>query len=320
MLQFALIEDGRITWGEASLVDRWRSSQDSWLWIDSDGADPSGEAELARRLISCPAYLLRDFQHRRRPPKYDSSDHCDLLLLKGLDADTSDLEFGTIQLGMLIHPRVLITRHSGESRSINHVRDGLHAGDPTPEDPYALSLRISQILFDRYLPIVLALEERLEVVEDELFHHPEGDYLEELTGYRTSLKKLRRYTAYHQATMASLLRHRERNLTESEQRMLRDINEALERLGSLQGLFYDLCGDLIDGYLSLSAHRLNEIMKVLTIITAIFVPLSFVAGVYGMNFQFMPELGTRWGYFVVLGVMSAIGIGLIVLFRRRRWL
>ena len=81
-----------------------------------------------------------------------------------------------------------------------------------------------------------------------------------------------------------------------------------------------MCGDLVEGYISLSSHRLNNTMKVLTIITAIFVPLSFLAGLYGMNFDNMPELHFRYGYFVVLGLMALVATAMITLFRRIRWL
>lgn len=85
-------------------------------------------------------------------------------------------------------------------------------------------------------------------------------------------------------------------------------------------MYYEICGDLVDGYISLTSHRLNNTMKVLTIITAIFVPLSFLAGVYGMNFENMPELGMRYSYFILLGVMGSVAVGMLLLFRKLRWL
>ena len=85
-------------------------------------------------------------------------------------------------------------------------------------------------------------------------------------------------------------------------------------------MYYDICGDLINGYMSVTSHQLNATMRVLTVITAIFVPLTFLAGIYGMNFENIPELKLEYGYYGLLGVMSVISIGLIVLFKRKRWL
>ena len=89
---------------------------------------------------------------------------------------------------------------------------------------------------------------------------------------------------------------------------------------SLTGLYYELASDLMDGYITLASHRLNHIVKILTIVMAIFVPLSFMAGVYGMNFEYMPELKLRYSYFVLLGVMAAVAAGLLTVFRRQGWL
>ena len=85
-------------------------------------------------------------------------------------------------------------------------------------------------------------------------------------------------------------------------------------------MYYEICGDLVEGYISLSSHNLNNTMKILTIISAIFVPLTFLAGIYGMNFEYIPELGWRYAYFVLLAVMGSIAIALFILFRRIRWL
>jgi magnesium transporter len=85
-------------------------------------------------------------------------------------------------------------------------------------------------------------------------------------------------------------------------------------------MYYETCGDLIDGYISISSHQLNHTMRILTVITAIFIPLGFMAGLYGMNFDHMPELHWKYSYFALLSVMGITVIGLILLFRHKKWL
>lgn len=85
-------------------------------------------------------------------------------------------------------------------------------------------------------------------------------------------------------------------------------------------MYYELCSDLIEGHISLSSHHLNETMKILTIISAIFVPMTFMAGIYGMNFEHMPELGWRYAYFSLLGVMAVMAVSMLVVFRKIKWL
>ena len=99
-----------------------------------------------------------------------------------------------------------------------------------------------------------------------------------------------------------------------------DIHGLIERFHSLADLYQNVINDLIEGYISLNAHHLNQIMKVLTIVTVIFVPLTLLVGIYGMNFEYIPELKSEHGYFVLLGAMVAIALGLLMLFRRFRWL
>lgn len=85
-------------------------------------------------------------------------------------------------------------------------------------------------------------------------------------------------------------------------------------------MYYELCSDLIEGHISLSSHHLNETMKILTIISAIFVPMTFMAGIYGMNFEHMPELGWRYAYFSLLGVMAVMAVSMLIVFRKIKWL
>ena len=99
-----------------------------------------------------------------------------------------------------------------------------------------------------------------------------------------------------------------------------DVFEQQERASSLASLYYELASDLADGYISITSHRLNQIMKILTVVMAIFVPLSFLAGIYGMNFENMPELQSESGYYILLGLMSSIVAILLLLFRKKKWL
>ena len=125
---------------------------------------------------------------------------------------------------------------------------------------------------------------------------------------------------YHEKMFSELRRSSSPILGAELRHDLTDVFENFERLHSLSTMLYETAGDLIDGYLSATSHRLNNTMRVLTVITAIFVPLSFLAGLYGMNFQNMPELQAKNGYFVLLGVMGSIAFALLGFFRWKRWL
>lgn len=290
------------------------------VWIDLDGDEPDVHREYLQECLGLQKLAVDDALRDRHPPKYEvlDDDWC-FLLMRGFDAGSTSVKFGTIQLPMFWRGNLVISRHAKPSASIAEVRQALEAGEQaTPGDAWMLLYAILRRLLDRYLPIILRIEARLEEIEEQLLRRPSDRLLGELMEFSSQLKRLRRIGAYHEKCFTSLRAHdAARHGIDSIQ--LTDLHEQAERLHSLSSLLYEITSDLIDGYLSVSAHRLNKVMRVLTVVTVLFVPLTFIAGIYGMNFEYMPELHWRWGYFVVIGAMVSVTLGLLLLFRRRGW-
>jgi magnesium transporter len=184
------------------------------------------------------------------------------------------------------------------------------------EGPDSVALRLCRILIGRYLKVLLALEPRLEELEEAIIKHPNDEVLAELISQKSELKKFRRVFLYHNQIFADLKSKPHPGFSDNLVHEVIDVYEQQERATSLANLYYELASDLIEGYISVASHRLNQIMKVLTIITAIFVPLSFMAGIYGMNFEYMPELHSKSGYFILLGFLGFIAAVLLSLFRK----
>lgn len=181
-------------------------------------------------------------------------------------------------------------------------------------------------VIDAYFPLLEASGERLEVLEDELIVKPDRSILEEIYVIRRRLLKLRKSLWPLRELMASLLRDENGRFAQETRIYLRDCYDHTVQLIDLMEVYRELSTGLMDVYLSSISNRLNEVMKVLTIITVIFIPLTFIAGVYGMNFNTavsrwnMPELEWRYGYVACLAVMAVIAIGEIIYFRRKGWL
>jgi magnesium transporter len=173
----------------------------------------------------------------------------------------------------------------------------------------------------RYLNVLLELESRLEKLEVLMIENPDDSMLTELIQYKSDLKRMHRFATYHEQLFRRLKDRDFSGFTESERKHeVIDVWEQQERTQSLSQLYYETASDLIDGYISVASHRLNKIMKVLTVVMAIFVPLSFLAGIYGMNFENMPELHSKSGYFILLSIMASIATFLLIIFRRIKWL
>lgn len=307
--------------GGEELIAQWQGEPDSLLWADFYEHDADQERVLLGQRFGLHKLAIQDAQRDRHQPKIETFPDYVFILLKGLGADTGSFEFGTIQIAMFIGQRFLVTRHSGPSSSIERLQDELRQDSALcAGGPDALALRLSRISVDRYVQRLMTLEPRLEVLEQEIVDNPDDDLLAELTGYKTDLRKFRRVLLYHVQVFDELRQHPPTQVRPEHVHEIRDVFENQERASSLATLYYEVATDLSEGYISMASHRLNNIMKVLTIVTVVFVPLSFLAGIYGMNFENMPELGSRFGYFVLLGLMASIAGTLLFIFRRRRWL
>jgi len=312
--------NGEVEIGGEELIDRWRQEPDAVIWADFCDNDANHEKQLLESRFGLHPLAIKDAQRARHPPKIEVFDQNVFILLKGLGTLSDAFEFRTIQLALFVGERFLVTRHSEGSPSIETLRDVGKVDASLAGHPDGLALRLCRIMVDRYISKLLTLEPRLDDLEREIVDNPDDEMLAELIGYKTVLRKFRRVLVYHVQVFAELSRHPPAQIGKQRIHEIRDVYEHQERASSLASLYYEVSADIIDGYISLASHRLNNIIKVLTIVTTIFVPLSFMAGIYGMNFQNMPELASRWGYFVLLGIMGSVALILILIFRRRRWL
>ena len=313
--------DGVRQEGGIELLSLWRDNQANWLWLDiEDSASEDSRALLES--MGCNRLAISDAFRRRHPPKIEAFDeHC-FLLFRGIARMDATLEVEHQQIAVWAGERFLITFHRQASISVNHIWER-QSGEPSPRAPGELALMLLHYACGRYLDTLLEFEDRLGDLEDGLLSDHSEEDMKALVAYRTRLRKLRRTFSYHNDITEQALRLPQQlfpHLGEELEHVRRDVYDRCERLHSLCQMYYELCGDLVEGHISLSSHNLNQTMKVLTIISALFVPLTFIAGIYGMNFDVMPELRWPYAYFVVLGFMATLTISLLILFRRVRWL
>ena len=306
--------------GGVELLERWSRDGDTLLWLDCEG-DPEQTRDLLRGRIGLEPLAISDALRDRHPPKIEWFDDHVFLLVKGFTAETRDIDFEVVHISFFIGRNFLITVHRARSPSSDATWPETAGGERGLDSgPAHVAYRVLRRVVDRYAPVVLGLENRLDELEEEISERPNDEMLIELQGYILRLRKLRRMFAYQQSCFDALRQEQVSLLGARSRHEMQDLWEHMERMASLSALLGDLAQDLRDGYISLSGHRLNTIMKTLTIASVIFLPLTFLAGIYGMNFDHMPELHTQRGYFVLLGVMGSVAATLLWIFRRTRWL
>jgi magnesium transporter len=319
MMQFMLCQNDKTQIGGKEMLQLWHENPDSWIWVDMYNEAPEEERAFLTETFALDDNAIIEAQRTRHPPSFDAyKDHI-YLLLKPLDAESDSLDFNTLQLAMFAGKRFLISRHSRQSPYLALLWQQLTDNGCGDESPLSIVASMSKRVAQRYGKVLLNLEQRLDVIEDELFDTPTDTLMKELVSYNTGLRKMHRILNYYVDVFARLRTHL--NKTGDEQRdRFDDIFAIIERFNSMADLYQNVITDLIDAYISLNGHRLNQIMKVLTIVTVIFVPLTLLVGIYGMNFEHMPELKSDYGYYILLSVMSGIAVLLLYLFRRSRWL
>ena len=313
-------QDGKLLDGGVELIDEWERDASSQIWVTIGDEPPDGERELLAKRFGIHKLAVTDALRDRHPPKIEPFPDNTFILLKGLDAVSNSLEFGTIQLSLFLGDRFLITRSSDVSMSTSVVQQELTSGVIEPDIARgALALHVCRTVADRFLPLLLAVEKRLDEMEYEMLRKPSDDLLAELVRQKGALKRLLRILQYHAQVFTSAMSAPPAQLADFRHELV-DVQEQLDRLLSLARLYYELTDDLMNGYMSLSAHRLNQIMQTLTIVTVVFVPITFMAGVYGMNFEYIPELGYRNAYFILLGLMLLVVAAILSIFYWRGWL
>ncbi len=316
-----LLTDGRIKHGGQELIVLWQHTPGTFIWIDLAGESPEEERELLLS-VGCHPLAVEDTQRYRHPPKTETFAQHTLILYRGITQFNDDLTFEQQTIALFAFERGLVSVHAKPSRAIDYWWcEAIPAG--LLRSPGFLACRIMHYSVGVYLEKILEFEPYLTELEDSMQEHPSDEVMKELIAYQSRLRKLKRIFSYHERLVGNLLKNTPLKLIEEEgeiEHALQDLFERCERLNSLTHMYFEICGDLISGYLSIASHNLNKTMQFLTVLTAIIGPLTFVVGVYGMNFEHMPELAWRYGYAMVWGIMLSLVLGSVWFFRRRRWL
>lgn len=323
MAEFRMVrfgDDGGLTRADAVSAASIEAPEVGWVWIDIEGALDTEVKTLLEDKLLVPALAVQDAGRSRHPPKLELLDGYSFLLLREILTDEKSEELVYRQLSLFVADRVLVTYHALPSGAIEATLGELGSHRFAEKSPHNVAYVTCRKIIDHSAPIVLGHEEELAQIEDALFVTTEDATIEDLTRLNRRLRRLRRTLAY-QSRIFEQLRIADRATgTRFNRHEITDLFENMDRLSTLCQLNQELAVDLLNTHLSIVSHKLNVVMRVLTVATIVFLPLTLLVGIYGMNFEFMPELGWRYGYFTLLGVMAVVAGGLILFFRLKRWL
>ncbi|MCI0365664.1 MAG: magnesium/cobalt transporter CorA [Phycisphaerales bacterium] len=289
-------------------------------WVNVDGL---GDVETIRALgeiFGLHKLALEDVVHVGQRPKVDEFDQCLYIVARMIDRHDGKLD--TEQLSMFLGPDYVITFQERPGDCLDAIRLRIKEGRGRIRQAGAdyLSYCILDAVIDDYFPVLESVGDKLERLEDETLENPQPSCAAGVHLIKRDLLLLRRAMWPLREAVSSLQRGTSPLIKDETRLYFRDCYDHTVQVLDLVEVYRELCTSLIEMYMTSISHRMNQIIKVLTIISTIFIPLTFIAGVYGMNFENQPEFGWKWAYPVVLAVMAAIGLGMLFMFWKRGWL
>ncbi len=300
------------------------AGQRAWLRIVGHSVEALGG--VADRFGVHPL-VVEDIANLGQRPKVEEFDSY-LFVIVDVLRSNSDGTMEEEQISLLLFENLLITVQERESDLFKLVEERLHTGRGKMRGMGVdyLAYALVDAAVDHFFPTLELVGERIDGIEDELLANPDRKGFERLHAVKRDLLRLRKATWPLREAVAKLTRSDGNFVRDGTRVWLRDVYDHSVQIIDIVETFRETTAELVDLYLSSVSNKMNEIMKVLTIIATIFIPLTFIVGVYGMNFSTqagplsMPELNWRWGYPAVWAVMLAIACGMLWMFRRRRWL
>jgi len=297
-------------------------------WIDVVGLhDVELLAEIGR-LFDIHALSLEDIVNVGQRPKVEDYEGHLFAVLRNFHPPATPPPPGTAptlrpeQVSLFVRPGLVLSFQEIPGDSFEPVRERIRRGNTRIRSRGAdyLFYALVDAVVDSFYPILESLGETVEALEEELIEDASQESQDTIHGLRRNLLQLRRAVWPMREVAKELLREDLPMISDESRLYLRDCYDHASEVLEMVESYREVGAGLQEVYLSTVSQRLNEVMKVLTIIATIFIPLTFIAGIYGMNFEAMPELGWGWAYPATLGVMAAIGIGLVIYFRRRGWM
>jgi magnesium transporter len=291
-------------------------------WMDIQGLGSETVLKQVGEIFNLHPLLLEDVVNVPQRPKLEDYNNQLLVISQMVRLKEDESGFDTEQVSFVLGKRYLLSFQEEELQDcFEIVRDRIRTSQGRVRKSGAdyLTYLLLDTIIDGYFPVVEHYEDRIEALEDAIISNPDRDTMQEIYDVRRELLALRRLIWPMRNVLHLLMRDHHGIVSDEVQIYFRDSYDHVIQILEIIEAYRELAASLMDVYMSTMGNKLNEIMKFLTVISTIFIPLTFIVGVYGMNFENMPELKGEWSYFLVWLVMLAVAGGLIFYFWRKGW-
>jgi len=292
------------------------------IWIDLERQTPDADALLTDVLKLHPL-TIEDIWADRSRPKIDDFDGYLYVIVHGIGAAKHD-KLQTVEIDVVIGPNWLVTHDPAGLVSDDIGTELDHSARVLSKGVAWLAHALLDRAVDLYMPVIDELDAEIEQLENDTLDHagtPRGQaVLIRILAFKRRLQQLRRMGVHQREILLRLSRGELDEIPSDALPFFRDVYDHFLRINDISEGYRDLVTSALDAYLSVQSNRMNEIMKTLTLMSTVMLPLTFIVGLYGMNFKHMPELDWAWGYPAVIGAMVLVVTGILFWFRHRGWI
>src|SRR5262245_43794717 len=304
------------------LIPALLKDESTVFWVDFEGPTLDDD-KILLNVFKFHPLTVEDCRATRHHPKVEEFPDYLYFIVHAIRTDSSPDRFNTVELDGFLGPNYVVSYHHEKFVSVDKVKQSLRVSPVTCQRGAAFILHhVIDSIVDEYLPVMDDFDERINELEDNIFslRRPNNEILEEILSLKRSLLRVKRISAKQLEVLYRMSHGQFPLISGPVLPFFRDIFDHLVRVTDLAESYRDLISGSLEAYLSVVSNRLNEIMKVLTIFSAVMLPLTFIAGVYGMNFDNMPELHSRYGYYIAWAIMLLVATGMLLFFWKRGWI
>jgi len=290
-------------------------------WVNIVGLSDEKFIEKVGKHFGVNALVLEDIVNTQQRPKIDEYDNYIFGVFKMLYINENE-ELAGEHVAIVLLEKCVLVFQEVEEDVFDGVRDRVvnKYGRIRSKGPDYLFFALLDAIIDNYFVVLEYLNHKIEVLEERVYDNPTPEIAHSIQALKKEVLKVRRWIFPVKELVSRLIDSENALFTKDTKLFLRDaLDHSMEINESLQ-IYREMSMSLMEMYMSNMSNKMNEVMKVLTIMASIFIPLTFIAGIYGMNFDYMPELHTQYGYFVVWGVMIVLFLGMLLYFKKKQWL
>ncbi len=291
-------------------------------WINIDGLHDMNMMKELSSQFEISSYVMADVLEVHNRPQIHEYDNCLFISTKMLQYNDTEEKVSSENLVLIVKENLLISFQERVGDVFNPVRERLIKRKKRirGSGPDYLAFALLDVVIDNYLQQISRLGDRIEDLDEELTGNPSTEVIEKINDYKSEINYLRKTIKPCREMILKLCKLESEFLGEGMHIYLSELQNNIELANDSVDSYRDILSDQLNIFHTTVSHKLNEILKFLTIFSVIFIPITFIVGVYGTNFDYMPELHYKYGYFIMWGVIITVVLTMIIYFKKKKWL